>query len=172
MLLRRQAWNLSPLQKFVKAGLWILLTVNILLWVYYVIPHDTSAKEGSCEASSTSQYSLPTATGAPETPNPVATPVVLPSATSLPTEVNSQKAPALTSETRNWTCRQPGPSSIVVTAAVVLGVFVAAEMLVIFGAISFGAGAWNFSAGVQGKDEVALTHENAKDAADKFESDV
>ena len=167
MLMRRLAWNLSPLQKFVTAGLWIMLVVNICLWVYHVIPYDTSAKAGTCEASATSEYELPTEESVPSAfspqvttaPTPQGTPTATPTATA-----KSSKVPELKSESRTWTCRQPAPSSIVTTAAIVLGGFMVAEMLVIFGSFSFGAGAFQVSAQVLPAEEVVRTHKNAQQA--------
>ena len=167
MLLRRRAWNLSPLRHFMMAGLWIMLAVNILLWGYHLFPVDTAAKAGSCEASSNAQYSLPPQTEAstPATPTPATTP------TTSPTLAESERLPVLTAETRSWTCRQPGPSGIETTAAIVLGAFLVPEMLVIFGYISVGAGKWIVSAAIQDKEEVALTHKKAQEAKSQMESD-
>lgn len=142
-----------------------MLAVNIGLWVYHLIPYDTSAKQGSCEASSTSQFEVPTEGTSPSTSSPQTTPA----ATKADSE--SQKTPVVTSETKTWTCRQPAPSSITTTAAITLGGFVVAEMLVVFGSFSFDAGKFSVSANVQPKAEVALTHETAQEADRLLETD-
>lgn len=63
------------------------------------------------------------------------------------------------------------PTSVVTTAAILLGVFLIPEMLVTFGKIGIDSEKLTFTAAVEGKPEVILNHEIAKKAEQAMKSD-
>lgn len=157
---RRAAWDKSPMRRFVKVGLYIVFASNLAIWAYYLFPFDTVRGNGVCEAVTTSKYESP----APSADEPSLGATAIPSPSppnSSPGVLAEAPVPRLTEQTRTLTCKQPAPSSVLIVAAVVLGLFLVPELLVTFGSLRVNTPAGEFAADVGSDDRWDFIHNKA-----------